>query len=127
MKPTTLYWSLIEHINKVHQKTYIQARLNAWGKDNIKCECANTLVTKPTYHIFFDCLNEQIQFQRSTLWIMLELFAPEDIKTSTKTTQVLWLLGKPYNNEDQKVIPTNILVKTAELIYNAANLFFKQD
>ena len=104
MKPTTSYWSLIECMPKVQQKTFIQARLNAWGKANTKCECDNNIVTNPTYHIFFDCLSEQIQFQRSTLWIMLEIFAPDAIKTSTKTTQMLWLLGKPDSNEEKNLI-----------------------
>ena len=112
---------------KVQQKTFIQARLNAWDKANTKCECDNNIVTNPTYHIFFDCLSEQIQFQRSTLWIMLEIFAPDAIKTSTKTTQMLWLLGKPDSNEEKNLIPTNLLVKTAELIYNATKLFSSQE
>ncbi len=88
MKPTTESCSLINNIIAIHQKSYIQARLNAWGKDELICECGSISIS-PTSHIFFECNNEIIQFQRSTLWIMIDLFAPEVIKTSTKTTQML--------------------------------------
>ena len=127
MKPTTGHWSSISHIPEIHQRTFFQARLNAWGKKSINCVCSAANVTNPTHHIFFECTNEQIQFQRQTLWIMIDLFAPVDIKTSTKITQMLWLLGKPYNNNQQNSITPKFLQKTAELIYNAKALLSTQN
>ena len=125
MKPTTEFWTLMKHITEIHQKTYIQARLNVWGKEKLICEC-ECLETCPTRHIFFECTNENIQFQRCTLWILVELYAPDEIKTSTKTTQMLWLLGKPYNNEKKNIVSPQLLAKTADLIFNAVKLLSKQ-
>ena len=88
-------------------------------------ECANTIIT-PSVHIFFECGNENIKVQQTTLWILIELLASEKIKMATKMTQMLWLLGKPYNNDKEDNLPLQLIVKTAELVFNAAKLFTKQ-
>ena len=125
MKPSPGCWSMIQLVPEIHQHTYIKARLNAWGKSKLTCECGNTMIT-PTVHIFFECENEHIKVQRTTLRILIELLASEKIKTATKMTQMLWLLGKPYNNDKENNLPIQLLVKTAEFVFNATQLFTEQ-
>ena len=125
MKPSPGCWSMIQLVPEIHQHTYIKARLNAWGKSKLTCECGNTMIT-PTVHIFFECENEHIKVQRTTLRILIELLASEKIKTATKMTQMLWLLGKPYNNDKENNLPIQLLVKTAEFVFNAAQLLTEQ-
>ena len=80
----------------------------------------------PSVHIFFECENENIKVQRTTLWILIELLASDKIKMATKMTQMRWLLGKPYNNDKEDNLRIKLLVKTAELVFNAAQLFTEQ-
>jgi hypothetical protein len=124
MNPTTDSLQMLNDITSIHQKTYMQARLNAWGEEKLKCQCGNTDI-QPTIHMFFECKNEIIQFQRDTLWIMIDIFAPELVKKSSKITQMLWLLGKPYNNNMEYCLSQHLLNKTAEFIFNAVKLFSK--
>jgi hypothetical protein len=57
---------------------------------------------------------------------LIELLASEKIKTATKMTQMLWLLGKPYSNDKENNLPIQLLVKTAEFVFNATQLFTEQ-
>jgi len=126
IKPYTHCWPLMKFVNDIHQQTYIKARLNTWGKSMLICKCGITITT-PSIHMFFDCDNEYIQIQRTTIWIMLELLAPENIKSSMKVTQMLWLLGKPHYDDKESILPIQLLEKTAEMVFNAAKLFTEHE
>ena len=122
MKPTVELWPITKNINEIHQRAYLQARLKAWGEHDIICECG-TEITSPNAHIFFECENEEVTIQRRTLWVMVALLAPDQIKKSTKTTQMLWLLGKPTVSGERGIHFQQLSNTAAELIYTTTKLF----
>jgi hypothetical protein len=122
MKPTIELWPITKKINEIHQRAYIQARLNAWGEHEIICECGIE-ITSPNAHIFFECENEEVKIQRRTLWVLMALLAPAQIKQATKITQMLWLLGKPTVNGERSIHLQQLSDAAAELIYTATKIF----
>ena len=115
-------WPLIRKINIIHQKEFLRARLEAWSKNEIVCECGIE-VSSPTSHIFFECENEEITTHKSALWVLVELLAPENIQQSTKITKILWLLGKNSERTGQHNHQQLLSSNAAELIYIASKLF----
>ena len=121
MKPTPEQWPLIQTINTIHQTQFLRARLDVWSATDITCACGRKMFS-PRIHIFFDCENEEIVIKRNTLWVLVTMLAPDNIKQSTKITKMLWLLGKQTMKEHHSNNLQQLCSITAELIHMASKL-----